>query len=170
MNKNIIDPFVQVSVHVPDWVKPGSSSNGSNSSQGTSNANGNESRKKLADPELLVVASPVEAEPNIGSTTSNNGNGNGGETSDPQLAHTQPARVISNKTSVVKNNGFNPVWEESLSITFHVVGEMKDLVFVRFTIRDEGDDDESRPIAVYCSSLGSLRQGTCEMSSNLFGV
>lgn len=149
MDKSIIDPFVQISVHVPDWVKPSSSGNSSN---GTTSPNGNESRKKASDPEPLV-SSPIDIDPNLISTP------NGGDASDPQLAQTQPARVISNRTGVIKNNGFNPVWEESISITFNVVGDMKDLVFVKFTIRDEGDGGESRPIAVYCSSLGSLRQG-----------
>jgi len=149
VDKSIIDPFVQISVHVPDWVKPSSSGNSSN---GTTSPNGNESRKKASDPEPLV-SSPIDIDPNLISTP------NGGDASDPQLAQTQPARVISNRTGVIKNNGFNPVWEESISITFNVVGDMKDLVFVKFTIRDEGDGGESRPIAVYCSSLGSLRQG-----------
>ena len=152
MDKSIIDPFVQISVHVPHWVKPSSSSNGSNGSNGTTNPNGNESRKKTTEPEFLA-SSPVDIDPNIISMP------NSGDASDPQLAQTQPARVISSRTGVIKNNGFNPVWEESLSIMFDAVGDMKDLVFVKFTIRDEGDGGESRPIAVYCSSLGSLRQG-----------
>ena len=153
MDKGIIDPFVRISVHIPDWVKPSSSSSGSNGSNGTTSPIGNESRKRTTDPESLLATSPVDIDPNIISMLTS------GDPSDPQLPNTQPARVISNRTSVIKNNGFNPVWEESLSITFDVVGDMKDLVFVRFTIRDEGDGGESRPIAVYCSSLGSLRQG-----------
>lgn len=156
MDKSIIDPFVQVSIHVPDWVKPGTSSHGSSGSNGTGNLNGGEGRRTTTDPEPLMTTSPVDMEPNIISTLTS------GDPNDPQPAHTLPARVISDRTGVIKNNGFNPVWEELLSITFDVVGDMKDLVFVRFTIRDEGDDDEkSRPIAVYCSSLGGLRQGKC---------
>ena len=153
MNKSIIDPFVQVSVHIPDWVRPGSSSNVSSGSNGTASPNGNESRKRITDPEPLVSSPLFEIDPNIISTT------NSGDPSDPQLAHARPARVISNRTTVIKDNGFNPVWEELVSITFDVVGDMKDLVFVRFTIKDEGEDEENRPLAVYCSSLGSLRQG-----------
>ena len=153
MDKSIIDPFVQVSVHIPDWVRPGSSSNGSNGSNGTPSPNGNEIKRKTADPEALVSSPLGDIDP------SNILTSNSGDPNDPQLAYARPARVLSNRTSVIKDNGFNPVWEELVSITFDVVGDMKDLVFVRFTIKDEGDDEENRPIAVYCSSLGSLRQG-----------
>jgi len=150
MDKSIVDPFVQVSIHIPDWV---TSSNGSNGSTGTASPNGNESRKKPTDPESLVSTSLLDIDPNLILMS------NSGDPNDPQLANTRPARVVSTRTGVVKNNGFNPVWEELLSIPFDVAGGMKDLVFVRFTIKDEGEDEESRRIAVYCSSLGSLRQG-----------
>lgn len=35
---------------------------------------------------------------------------------------------------------------------------MLDLIFVRFTVRRDGENDEE-PIAVYCVSLGSLAMG-----------
>lgn len=149
MDKSIIDPFVQVFVHVPDWVNPAASLNGtlntstSNGSANTNGGGGGVLSRKNTDQEY--VSSPTEM-------VSRN-------SSDSQIVPTQPARILSTKTGVVKSNGFNPVWEEKLSITFDVVGDMTDLVFVRFNVRDEGDDEESRPIAVYCSSVGSLRQG-----------
>ena len=68
------------------------------------------------------------------------------------------ARSMSIRTKVVKNNGFNPVWQEEMSIPFDLVGGMKDLVFVRFEIRAKGED-EDHPIGVYCISLGSLQMG-----------
>jgi len=58
----------------------------------------------------------------------------------------------------VKNNGFNPVWEEALSIPFDCVGEMMDLIFVKFDVKED-DGEEHGPLAVYCSSLGSLERG-----------
>lgn len=61
------------------------------------------------------------------------------------------------RTTTVKNNGFNPVWEESVSIPFTCVGDMWDLVFVQFSVMDEADNGQ--PLALYCTSLGSLRQG-----------
>ena len=58
-------------------------------------------------------------------------------------------------------NGFNPVWEEKLNIMFDCVGDMMDLVFVRFVVRQEKDKDGEEPLAVYCASMGSLQCGTC---------
>ena len=57
----------------------------------------------------------------------------------------------------MKNNGFNPVWEQMLCLPFDLVGDMRELVFVRFAVRQEEGDDE--PLAVYCVSLGSLNVG-----------
>ena len=59
---------------------------------------------------------------------------------------------------MVKNNGFNPVWEQQLCLPFDLVGDMRDLVFVRFSVRQE-DKDDDEPLAVYCASLGSLNSG-----------
>jgi hypothetical protein len=55
----------------------------------------------------------------------------------PVGASSTPARSISSRTSVVKKNGFNSVWKEELCITFDCVGDMMDLVFVRFVVRQE---------------------------------
>ncbi|KAF8555567.1 PLC-like phosphodiesterase [Imleria badia] len=66
--------------------------------------------------------------------------------------------VTTMRTSAVKNNGFNPVWQETLRLPFECVGDMRDLVFVRFTVQRDGESD-GEPIAVYCISLGSLAMG-----------
>ena len=50
------------------------------------------------------------------------------------------------------------MWEEALSLPFDCVGDMRELVFVRFAVKEEGED-EKEPLAVYCISLGSLQQG-----------
>jgi phosphatidylinositol phospholipase C, delta len=68
------------------------------------------------------------------------------------------ALQVSNRTSTVKNNGFNPIWEEMLSLPFHVLGDMRELVFVRFAVREDGDDD-NEALAVHCVSLACLREG-----------
>jgi phosphatidylinositol phospholipase C delta len=99
IDKSALDPYVEVSLHLPDW--------GLYSSPPTS-------------------ASPFQ---------------------------------VSYRTSGVKNNGFNPVWEEALSLPFEVVGDMRELVFVRFAVRQDGDD-EREPLAVHCVSLACLREGT----------
>lgn len=67
---------------------------------------------------------------------------------------------VSYRTIAVKNNGFNPVWEEALSLPFEVVGDMRELVFVRFVVREDGED-EKEALAVHCVSLACLREGAC---------
>ncbi|KAG1789657.1 PLC-like phosphodiesterase [Suillus plorans] len=109
MDKSTVDPYVEVSIHVPDW--PHASYHSSSSS----------------------------------TTTSPSSTGSTG-------------RLLSRRTNSVKNNGFNPVWQEVLSLPFDCVGDMFDLIFVRFAVRRDGDNDEE-PIAVYCVSLGSLAMG-----------
>jgi phosphatidylinositol phospholipase C delta len=59
----------------------------------------------------------------------------------------------------VKHNGFNPSWEEKLRIPFSCVGDMLDLVFVRFAVKQDGSKDDDEPLAVYCTSLACLQQG-----------
>ncbi|KAG6890441.1 hypothetical protein C0992_001634 [Termitomyces sp. T32_za158] len=100
--KNLVDPFVEVSIHVPDWP----------STTGTG----------------MLPTTPT------------------------------PARAHTYRTGVVKGNGFNPVWEEKLRIPFECVGDMRDLVFVRFVVR-ASEKEDVEPLAVYCASLGSLEMG-----------
>lgn len=74
------------------------------------------------------------------------------------------ARSVSLKTQVVKNNGFNPVWQETLSIPFDCVGGpdggMQNLVFVEVVVRQEGTDNGDDPIAIFCAPLGTVELGT----------
>jgi phosphatidylinositol phospholipase C delta len=58
---------------------------------------------------------------------------------------------------VVKNNGFNPIWENQLALPFEVVGGMKELVFVRFAVKDAGGEGDD--VGVYCASLACLKEG-----------
>lgn len=109
MDKSMVDPYVEVSIHVPDW------------------------------PHAPHTQSSSSATP------SRSPSGSSG-------------RPISRRTNVVKNNGFNPVWQEALSLPFDCVGGMLDLIFVRFAVRRDGDSEEE-PIAVYCVGLGSLAMG-----------
>jgi len=120
IDKSIMDPFVEVSVHVPDWMH---------------------SSGHFPGAKKLLAAEPPQAVSNL-----------------LAVSATSPARVVSYRTATVKNNGFNPVWEEELSLPFDVVGDMRDLVFVKFAVREAGRDDDE-PLAVYCVSLGSLREG-----------
>jgi len=111
MDKSMVDPYVEVSIHVPDWAHA---------------------------PYIQSSSSATPSPSPSGST----------------------GRPISRRTGAVKNNGFNPVWQEALSLPFDCVGGMLDLIFVRFAVRRDGDSEEE-PIAVYCVSLGSLAMGQC---------
>ena len=113
-DKGIMDPYVEVSLLVPDWTH---------------------------SPFL-----PSESDANYTPA------------SGPQAGGATSARVVSNKTKVVKNNGFNPIWDESFSLPFDCVGDMKDLVFLKFAVRVEGQDHDE-PLAQYVIPLGCLRQG-----------
>lgn len=72
-------------------------------------------------------------------------------------------------TGSVKNNGFNPVWQEELCIPFDCVGGMMDVIFVKFAIKQEKkklkDEVDEEPIAIYCCSLGALEHGWSRFSS-----
>lgn len=108
VDRNIVDPYVEVSIYTPDWA--------------------------------YTTSSPSPGTP----TSPSNG--------------TSISRVITARTGSVKNNGFNPVWQENLRLTFSSVANLFDLVFVRFTVLRDGEN-EDEPIAVYCVSLGSLAMG-----------
>ncbi|KAJ7700442.1 PLC-like phosphodiesterase [Mycena rosella] len=124
-----VDPYVEVSVHVPDWSGFLHPSASTSSPSGTSSS-----------PPLNTIALPSPPTP------------------------TSASASVTYRTSAVKNNGFNPVWEERLRIPFAVVGDMMELVFVRFAVRQDGGGkgggrDEEEPLAVYCASLACLQQG-----------
>ena len=72
---------------------------------------------------------------------------------------TTSARTLIQKTSMVKNNGFNPVWEDELSFMFECVGDMKDLVFVKFAVKFGEKEEKEDAVGTYCASLASLAFG-----------
>ncbi|OJA15472.1 hypothetical protein AZE42_12919 [Rhizopogon vesiculosus] len=110
MDKSMVNPYVEVSIHVPDWA----------------HAPYTQSSSSSATPSL----SPS------GST----------------------GRLVSRHTNAVKNNAFNPVWQEVLSLPFDCVEGILNLIFVRLSVLSDGESD-AEPIAVYCISLGSLAMG-----------
>ncbi|KAF8064845.1 1-phosphatidylinositol-4,5-bisphosphate phosphodiesterase 1 [Lyophyllum atratum] len=112
VEKSIVDPLVQVSLHIPDWTHP-----------------------------PLLSASTAAASADTVNPT---------------------ARTVVERTRPVRNNGFNPVWKQTLELPFEVVGGpgMRELVFVQFSVlEDDSDDDDDEPIAVYCTPLACLEQG-----------
>ncbi|KAK7042572.1 phosphoinositide phospholipase C [Favolaschia claudopus] len=108
-----VDPFVEVSLHVPDWT-------------------GFQSHHRGA----AILAGTPPSSPPLPSPS-----------------------VITYRTSAVKNNGFNPVWEEKLRIPFTCFGDLMDLIFVRFIVKQDGSKDDDEPLAMYCASLACLQHG-----------
>jgi phosphatidylinositol phospholipase C delta len=111
-DKSVIDPFVEVTLHIPDWHH--------------------------SSPREVASAGP--------------------KYSTPPASNSTPARTVAFRTGTVKNNGFNPVWDEDFCLPFDTVGDMLDLIFVKFAVRQE-DRVDSEPLAIYCTSLGSLEHG-----------
>jgi phosphatidylinositol phospholipase C, delta len=110
VEKSVLDPFVQVSVYIPDWTHTPYFS---------------------SSEESLPALTPTAME-----------------------AHT-----VSASSKVVKNNGFNPVWQERLTLPFDCVGDMRELVFVHFAVRHAGNHEEHEPLAMYCTPLSCLESG-----------
>ncbi|KAG8999389.1 Phospholipase C [Tulasnella sp. JGI-2019a] len=127
--KSIIDPFVEVTLHVPDW-----------STENPETQPARESSTGLHLPILSRSPSKRHGTHHIGVASS--------------------ARMVSMRTHVVNDNGFNPMWEHDMAIPFDLMGDksMMDTIFVRFEVRDRGEREDN-PIGVYCISLGSLMMG-----------
>ncbi len=127
--KTVVDPYVEVSIHVPDWTH----------------------QPFLPSPQVKTDGKPSKSAEDLPAYSPPSG---------PTATMATCARKISSATSVVRHNGFNPVWEEQLRLPFDCVGDMKELIFLKFAVKQEGkggDDDEV--LAVFCASLGSLQQG-----------
>jgi len=130
LDKAIVDPYVELTLYVPEWpIRP-------EVKMKDNTRDPSKERNISSENESLQSLSPT-----------------------PIMSGTSiPSRSISARTSVVKRNGFNPVWEEKLSIPFECVGDMFDLIFVKFVVKQE-DKVGDEPLAVYCASLGCLQRG-----------
>ncbi|KAJ6581272.1 PLC-like phosphodiesterase [Mycena capillaripes] len=78
--------------------------------------------------------------------------------SDASAGSGTSARTISYCTPAVKNNGFNPMWQEELCLPFDCIGGMKDLIFVEFIVKQDKKPDAD-PLASYIAPLSSLQHG-----------
>ncbi|KIL66536.1 hypothetical protein M378DRAFT_160517 [Amanita muscaria Koide BX008] len=122
VDKSVLDPYVEVSLHIPDWTQ---------------------------SPFIPPTTSGPEYSPPTERATA---------------AQASSARTVSVRTRAIKNNGFNPVWNEDLCIPYDCVGggEMQELIFVNVKVRQEGKDTSEDPIALHwlhCVPLGCLEQG-----------
>ncbi|CAA7263434.1 unnamed protein product [Cyclocybe aegerita] len=161
-DRAIVDPYVEVTVYIPDWPilgeRPAASVKKSRSISRSRGRDKSRERGERREDSTDIAQSPsvdnkgfLSPTPSTPLTLTPLGLSNSGPAS-------TPPRAVSSRTSVVRRNGFNPVWEEKLAIPFDVVGDMMDLVFVRFVVRQE-DKEGDEPLAVYCASLGSLQSG-----------
>lgn len=129
-----MDPYVQVIIHVPDW--PDAS--------------------KAAPIPNDWMAPDALGQYEAGSSPTKS-------TRRPSFDRSKivsgSAASVQARTGAMKNNGFDPKWQESLSLEFEVAGDMLDLVFVQFIVRDEMDNDEGHSLSMYCIPMGCLKQG-----------
>ncbi|KAF8331170.1 PLC-like phosphodiesterase [Amanita rubescens] len=124
VGKTILDPFVEVSLHIPDW-----------------------SHSPFLPPAVPGV---------LGETATYSP-----PTERATAAQATSARTVSVHTRTIRNNGFNPVWNEELCIPFDCVGgpEMQELIFVEAKVCHEGKEVYGEPIGLYCTPLGCFEQG-----------
>ncbi|KAJ3757853.1 PLC-like phosphodiesterase [Lentinula raphanica] len=128
-----VNPYVQVTVHIPEWPVP------------------------PPPPSASIITSRSESTFTTGAAAPGQ---NGLISPNSGFLSSNPRLVRSNSycTQVVKNNGFNPVWEETIRIPFTSVGDMEDLIFVRFAVR-HSEKEDVEPLAQFCTSLGSIQRG-----------
>jgi phosphatidylinositol phospholipase C delta len=144
IDKSTMDPYVQIALYVPDW--PGA----------PKSASSQEDKDLLSTQTMVQSTSPPKP-----SNLRRSMDYKPASSSSRYVLRSAstPAKVIRVETDAVKNNGFNPSWQTCLKLKFEVAGDMLDLVFIRFSIRNEGDAEDERALAMYCTSLGSLKQG-----------
>lgn len=140
--KSVMDPYVQLVLHTPDLPRSFPSKSG-----------------HAQSPPNPTAASEAGSNPvasNVHHSLDPQGSGTLKVGSKPSSG--TPV-LVQAKTSPVKNNGFDPVWQESLHLEFEVAGDMLDLVFAQFIVKDETYSDYEHSLAMYCISLGCIRQG-----------
>ncbi|KAL1882989.1 hypothetical protein VTK73DRAFT_511 [Phialemonium thermophilum] len=77
---------------------------------------------------------------------------NGGTNNSSQLQC-----YLKRRTRLVKENGFNPEFNESMNFNFTT--KYPDLVFVRWSVKISGFSDKVPPLATFTAKLASLKQG-----------
>ncbi|KAF5345075.1 hypothetical protein D9756_011158 [Leucocoprinus leucothites] len=136
-----VDPYVEVSLHVPEWtycVSP--------------------SLPSSTHPSPPTSSSASMPEPPLRFTTSS-------------------SKTHTARTRTIKNNGFNPIWNDTLQLSFDAPTQpgMLDLIFLRLLVKQESggvgiggisggmsglvDGGNMETLAVCCVSLGEVREG-----------
>jgi phosphatidylinositol phospholipase C, delta len=163
VDKDTVDPYVKVALHIPIWAngqsiegvapipvapvvstdqKVGTKEEGkviSLAPKGEDTKPGEVGKTETKQEAILVES---------------------GAAGDEQAGAAVREREVKVKTKTVRNNGFNPVWDEHLELPFDVFGgdSMRDLIFVRFLVKDSNMDEDDF-VGAYCTSLSCLELG-----------
>jgi phosphatidylinositol phospholipase C delta len=84
----------------------------------------------------------------------------GGQDASARNGHSGIGAPIRKKTQTVVDNGYNPEWNEKLTLT--LTTRFPSLVFVRWTVwnsRDAHNSGERAPLATFTAKLSNLQQG-----------
>ncbi|KAF9044937.1 hypothetical protein BJ165DRAFT_1611178 [Panaeolus papilionaceus] len=175
----IVDPYVEVTVHVPDGPLVQKGSGGGSGSGGLGAGLSLKRGRSRSRPRDISVdrKRSTSRNPQSGHAVKANGatpsfmvddkgtldlhSAHQPEPNGSSAAASVHERVVTKHTGVVKRNGFNPVWEEKLRLTFDCVGDMLDLAFVRFAVKQEdgAKHETDEGLAVYCAPVGCLGMG-----------
>lgn len=142
IDKNTVDPYVKVAIHIPIWASDQTSESIAPISVASTDnhaaAPGKVTSKSSTQEAVLVESGPAGEE---------------------EAGAAVGEREVKVKTKTIPNNGFNPVWNEKLTLPFDVFGEgMNDVIFVRFLVKDSNMEKDGF-VGGYCTSLGSLEMG-----------
>jgi len=146
MDRNTVDPYVKVMVHIPIWAS-------------------GQISESIAPVAVGPIPSKEEVDVQPGEVQSSSRRpagvwGGGGGGGDEPGGAAVGERTVKVRTRTIRNNGFNPVWDEELKLPFDVFGEgMEDLIFVRFLVKDDNEMETDGFVGGYCTSLGSLEMG-----------
>ena len=158
IDSDTVDPYVNVSIHIPIWASGQTNESIAPVPVDASKAEG---QKVGQQPGEVKTKSVREEGVLVGASG----------TGDEQAGATVGERVVKVRTKTIRNNGFNPCWEEELSLPFDVFGEgMKELVFVRILVKDDNNMDKDDFVGGYSTSLASLEMGMFVRSLCLSGA
>lgn len=149
IDNDTVDPYVKAAIHIPIWasgqtsesIAPVAIGDVPKPNEPKVDQKPGELRSKSVQEEGVLVGASGAGDEQAGAAV--------GE------------RVVTAGTRTIRNNGFNPIWDEELKLPFDVFGEgMKDLVFIRILVKDDNNMDKDDFVGGYCTSLGSLEMGT----------
>lgn len=174
IDKDTVDPYVKVTIHIPIWASGQSSGSiapvpvkpvvqgGLAPGSGAQTVPVSQISAPLGEKEREAEEDRT-LQPGEAQTSSSHHQAllvESGSRGEEQAGAAVGEREVKMRTKTVRNNGFNPVWNEELQLPFDVFGEgMRDTIFVRFIVKDDNNLDKDDFVGGYCISLGSLEMG-----------